>query len=196
MVKEEKKELCWHCVVRKSKDKFSQKNDWTRNICNDCVDRLKRELKIGGYDIIEKDKKPHYNQWHNGYVIVTDVSIRGGGETRFIKGYIKGGNQYDIHIFSKIQQFIDNGGNFVTFHGGQSPFTLLAMMKKNGYTFGKAYRCSIKYLEHTKCWDFCGNLKQVSNAFLFRIYEKSYVDLLIKALVGMENITYKEDNKK
>ena len=46
-----------------------------------------------------------------------------------------------------------------------------------------------------KCWDFHGNLEQMSNAFMFRIYEKSYADLLKKALEGMKNITYKKGDK-
>lgn len=186
------KKFCWGCIVDKKLTQFKKRDDYRQGICNDCVEIQERNLKNGIYKILERDRCPHDSQWHQGLVTITDVYIKNSRDKEnYIKGYIKGTSQYEMGIFEKINQFIDTNGDFITFYGGASPFLLLSMMDEANYTFGKAYKCELKYYKSMNVWDFHGNLREVSSAFHFRTYKKSYAKLLAQALKLRKNIKIK-----
>ncbi len=186
----EKEEYCWSCGIDKPISKFEKKDDYTKGICKSCIARQRRRLKKAGLTVTERNRAPHFSEWHCEDIILTDVFLLNkNGKEYFIRAYKKRELPYDTKVFGWINQFIDTDGNYIADYGGKSPFALLDYMKNNNCHFGKGYRCSLKYLEHTGIWEFHGNLEEVSNAFSFRIYKKEYARSLAKALNGRKHIT-------
>lgn len=71
------------------------------------------------------------------------------------------------------QQLIDNGGAYFKFHDHSkhnSPIELLKWIKEKGFHLDKRY--TAKILSDGKTFDFHGNLREISCAFFYRIFDK------------------------
>jgi len=190
-----KKEFCWNCVNDLFITEFDLKRtDFHKGICNHCIERQDNALKNAGLKVVEKNREPHFSGWYGRNVTITDVFLIDSNNKKiFIRGYKKGESPHDTKVFNWINQFLKNKGNYISDYGGQSPFTLLAYMQKNKYHFQEPHNdgspfCSLVYHKKIGIWKFDGNLREISNAFSFRIYNKNYAELLAKCLKGIKNI--------
>ena len=81
------------------------------------------------------------------------------------------------------KHLIENGGTYFKFYDHSKhnhPLDILKWVIDKGYTFEKCTKA--QYLSDGKCFDFSGNLRQVSSAFFYRIYDKALADEIIALL--------------
>jgi len=194
-MKEEKEEFCWCCTVKKPKDDFEDRNGYKKGICKQCIAKQEQQLENYGLKVKEEDREPHYSNWHNKTIVLTNVYLIDRNDKEFfICGYLKDELPYDTKVFERINQFIHNDGYFITDYCGASPlspFTLLAYIKEHNYHFGESYHCRLVKYEKTGIYEFGGNLREVSSAFRFVIYKKEYAELLARCLEEWDNIEIK-----
>ena len=192
MKKEEKEEFCWNCTVKRPKEDFEDRNDYKKGMCKQCIAKQEQQLENYGLTVKEEDREPHYSNWRNKTIVLTNVYLIDRNDKEFsIRAYLKGELPYDTKVFGRINQFIHNDGHFITDYPGASPlspFTLLAYMKENDYHFGELDHCELVKYKKADIWEFSGNLGEVSCAFCFRIYKKEYAERLAKCLEDWDNI--------
>lgn len=86
---------------------------------------------------------------------------------------------------SRKQQLLNNGGRFFCFHGYKdTPYEYLQMVIARRHTFEKFSHKEVEWSEDGMFCDFQGNLKEVSAAFHYRIYDKDLV-ANIEKIVGL-----------
>lgn len=86
---------------------------------------------------------------------------------------------------SRKQQLLNNGGRFFRFHGYKdTPNEYLQMVIERRHTFEKFSHKEVEWSEDGMFCDFSGNLKEVSAAFHYRIYDKELA-ANIEKVVGL-----------
>ena len=183
-------DLCFHCGRWKTKDEFL--TDEGKNVCIECFKEYEQLCKEKETKFIEKIGREAKTLFGQPYYL-NDVFAVVNGKEFFIRGYnpIKQGynfpSQEKASIFNLKIQFLKSDKKFICFYGSNNedgnPLKFVEFLKKNNYSFGKSYNCGIEYLQDLSIWEFSGNLKEVSNAFCFRIFNKEFKNQLVE-LIG------------
>lgn len=85
---------------------------------------------------------------------------------------------------SRKQQLINNGGRFFRFCGyKETPNEYLRAVIERQHTFVKSYHPEVEWSKDGKICDFSGNLREVSAAFHYRIYDNELATH-IETIVG------------
>lgn len=86
---------------------------------------------------------------------------------------------------SRKQQLLNNGGRFFRFHGYKdTPNEYLQMVIEHRHTFEKFSHKEVEWSKDGMFCDFSGNLREVSAAFYYRIYDKELA-ANIEKIVGL-----------
>jgi hypothetical protein len=148
--------------------------------------------------VLVQNREPHYDQFECKYTTLTDVYAFQDGKKIFIEAFNL--KSWQLEEMKKLIITLHKAKKISThkFYGHtKTPLQFVHWMKENNYTFDTVYsdklRCQksmaeLIYYPKANFWDFHGNLKQISAAFHFRIFEKRYAETLAKFLVGMNII--------
>jgi len=197
----ENTELCWNCTKYKTKDEFNTPDG--ENVCSECYKEYLKLCKQLNVEFIEKERNQlHYSGWFNTNVDHINVFCKKGKRLIFIRGYVPekyaGKHKYNFvghergDIFKMKMQFLKTGLKYFRFYGhSDSPLEFIKYIKENNYSFGEGYNCELCKMSLPYLYEFSGNLQEVSSAFHYRIYSRTYLKEVVEALKGMKNISIK-----
>ena len=91
------------------------------------------------------------------------------------------------------KQLLDNGGKFFKFNGYKdTPTEYLRAVIEKEHSFTKTFHEEVEWSDDGKYCDFHGNLKEVSAAFNYRIYDKELAEKIEKVVGLIKEKKYKE----
>jgi len=187
-----KTNLCFHCLNYKTIDEFQTQEG--KKVCQECFKEYEKLCKDKGAIFVEEERnEEHYSHYYGKTIDHKDVYAIIENKKVFIKGYVPGESDEARErgeIFNIKSDFLKNGLKYIRFYCGangddgkeMSPIEFLKWIKENKYNFGVNYNCAIKYLENCNLYNFHGNLEEISCAFRFRIYDKTYLKEFIELL--------------
>lgn len=91
------------------------------------------------------------------------------------------------------KQLLNNGGRFFRRYGyKETPYEFLRAVIERRHTFEKFSHKEVEWYEDGRFWDFHGNLKEVSAAFMYRIYDKELASNIEKIVELIHKKKYNE----
>jgi len=138
------------------------------------------------------EKETYYGEYGMaGNANFTPIYFKVGDREHFLRNKIN--NNEEISLQELKKDLERNDCKFVRFYGAEkSPISFLEYVKKNKYTLQIHGELFLKSKTFT---DFHGNLKEISSAFMFRIYDEQFLDELKRICKGTKKYYHYKSRK-
>jgi len=147
--------------------------------------------------IEEPRNQPHISNWHNFVIDHIDTFAIHNGQKYHIRGRAVGAGLSEFDIKRGIEEieelkthFIKSGGRWICYYcpsgmlgsnpNWADPFEFLQFVRDNNYSFNSFFGICKRKSKENDCWEFHGNLVEISHAFSFRIFDKTTINQIKK----------------
>lgn len=138
----------------------------------DILQNLNMSSKGDNIQFIEKEPWHDNNPYSGGCDMYPTYMVKDGKEL-FMFNRRSDQSEWEAENYeSRKKQLLDNGGKFFKFYGYKdSPYEYLNAVIERQHTFEKFGHEDVSWSDDGNFCDFCGNLKEISAAFFYRIYD-------------------------